>query len=40
MKKFVIGIALGAAAGLVLSEIPTVKNIMQKGKKKVEKMTK
>lgn len=40
MKKFAIGIALGAAAGLILSEVPCVKNALEKGKKKIEKMTK
>ena len=40
MKKFLIGIALGAAAGMVISEVPAVKKMMDKGKKKVKNMTK
>lgn len=40
MKNIIIAMALGAAAGLVLSEIPAVKNFMEKGKKEVKKMVK
>lgn len=40
MKNIIIGMALGTAAGLVLSEIPAVKNLLQKGKKKAEKAMK
>ena len=40
MKKLLIGIALGAAAGLMVSEIPEVRQVLDKGKKKVNKMTK
>ena len=40
MKKLLIGMALGAAAGMVISEIPAVKKMMDKSKKKVKNMTK
>jgi len=40
MKKLIIGMALGTAAGLLLSEIPTVKNMVEKGKKTIEKKMK
>ena len=40
MKKLLIGIALGAAAGLVVSELPEVRKVLDKGKKKVKNMTK
>lgn len=39
MKKFIIAMALGAAAGMVLSEIPSVKKMMDKGKKKVKNIS-
>ena len=40
MKKLLIGIALGAAAGMVVSELPQVRQMLDKGKKQVKKMTK
>ncbi len=40
MKKLLIGMALGAVAGIALCEVPQVKNLMNKGKKKVKEMTK
>ena len=40
MKKLLIGIALGAAAGMVISEMPAVRKMLDKGKKKVKNMTK
>lgn len=40
MKKLFIGIALGTAVGLVLSEAPAVQKLMEKGKKKIDKMSK
>lgn len=38
MKKVLIGIALGAVAGMLVSEIPEVKGFIKKGKKKVKNM--
>lgn len=40
MKKLLFGIALGAAVGMVVSEIPAVKQVLSKGKKKVKNLTK
>ena len=40
MKKLLIGLALGAAVGMVVSEIPQVKQVLNKGKSKVKNMTK
>ncbi len=40
MKKLLIGMALGAAAGMIVSEIPQVQKMLNKGKKKVKEMTK
>ena len=40
MKKILIGLALGAAVGMVVSEIPKVRQALDMGKKKVSKMTK
>lgn len=40
MKKLLIGLALGAAVGMVVSEIPQVQQALNKGKKKVKDMTK
>ena len=40
MKKLLIGIALGAAVGMVVSEMPQVKQILNKGKKKVQNLSK
>lgn len=40
MKKLLIGLALGAAVGMVVSEIPQVQKLLNKGKKKVKDMTK
>ena len=36
MKKVLIGIALGAVAGMIIGEIPAVKGVIKKGKKKVK----
>lgn len=38
MKKLIIGMALGTAAGLLLGECSMVKNAMSKGKKKIKSM--
>jgi len=40
MKKLLIGIALGAAVGMVVGEIPQVKKVLDKGKKKAKNLTK
>ena len=40
MKKLLIGMALGAAVGMVVGELPQVKQMLNKGKKQVKKMTK
>ncbi len=40
MKKLLIGLALGAAAGMIASEFPQVQKLIGKGKKKVKEMTK
>ena len=40
MNKILIGMALGAAVGLAVSEIPQVKEMMKKGKKKVKDISK
>ncbi len=40
MKKLLIGLALGAAAGMIAGEIPQVQKLLNKGKKKVKEMTK
>ncbi len=40
MKKILIGMALGAAAGMIISECPSVKQMLDKGKKKVKNLTK
>ncbi len=36
MKKILIGLALGAVAGMLVGEIPEVKGFIKKGKKKVK----
>ena len=40
MKKLLIGIALGAIAGMIVGEMPEVQNLMQKGKKKIKNLKK
>lgn len=40
MKKILIALALGTAAGLAVSEIPQVRQMLDKGKEKAKKMTK
>lgn len=40
MKKLLIGIALGAAAGMIVAEIPQVQKLLKEGKKKVKDITK
>ena len=40
MKKLIIGMALGAAAGLILSECGAVQGAINKGKKKLKNLTK
>lgn len=40
VKNLLTGMVLGAAAGLILAEIPAVKDFLNKGKKEVKKMTK
>lgn len=38
MKKLLIGMALGAVAGMLVGEIPQVKSFIKKGKKQVKNM--
>ena len=38
MKKLLIGMALGTVAGMLIGEMPEVKNVLKKGKKKVKNM--
>lgn len=38
MKKILIGLALGAVAGMLVSEIPEVQGVIKQGKKKVKDM--
>lgn len=40
MKELLMGVVLGTAAGLVIGEIPAVKNFVNKGKKEVKKLSK
>ena len=40
MRNFIIGLALGATAGLAMSQIPKVKQAVAKGQKKVKELTK
>ena len=40
MKKLVIGVALGVIAGMALSEVPQVKQMLGKGKRKLKDMSK
>ena len=40
MKKLLIGLALGAAVGMVVSEMPQVHKMLDQGKQKVKDMTK
>lgn len=40
MKKLLIGMALGAAVGMVVSELPQVKQMLNRGKKKVKELSK
>lgn len=40
MKNLLIGMVIGAMAGIVLAEVPAVKNFVQSGKKKLKKMLK
>lgn len=40
MKTLLIGMALGAAVGMVVGEIPQVKQMINKGKKKVKNLSK
>ena len=40
MNKLLIGIALGAAVGMVVSQIPQVEKALDKGKKKVKDLSK
>ncbi len=40
MKQLLIGIALGTAVGMAVSEMPAVKEMLSKGKKKVKDLTK
>lgn len=39
MKKFIIAMTLGTVAGVLISEIPAVKSLIKKGKRKVKDMT-
>lgn len=36
MKKLLIGLALGAVAGMVIGEMPEVQTLFKKSKKKVK----
>lgn len=38
MNKILVSLALGAVAGMLVSEIPEVKGFIKKGKKKVKNM--
>ena len=40
LKRLLIGIALGMATGIVVGNMPEVKSLVNKGKKKVNQMTK
>ena len=40
MKKFFMAVALGTAMGLLIIEVPAVKDMVAKGKKKVKNLTK
>lgn len=40
MRRFIAGLAIGAAAGLAASRIPKVKQAMAKGQKKVKELAK
>lgn len=40
MKKLVIGVALGVIAGMALSEVPQVKQMLGNGKRKLKDMSK
>lgn len=40
MKKLLIGVALGAIAGILVGEMPEVQSFMQKGKKKLKNLKK
>ncbi len=40
MNKLILGMALGACAGLLISEIPEVKKYLDKGKKKMQNIAK
>ena len=40
MKRLLIGMALGVATGMIVSEIPQVQKMLNKGKKKVKEIAK
>ncbi len=40
MKSLFVGVALGMIAGMALSEVPQVKDMLGKGKRKVKDMSK
>ena len=40
MKKLIIGMALGTAAGLLLGECDMIQNAINKGKKKIKNLMK
>ncbi len=40
MRRFIIGLALGATAGLAISRIPKVNSALTKGQKKIKQLTK
>ena len=40
MRRFLTGLALGAATGLALGGIPKVKQAVTKGRKKIKELTK
>ena len=40
MKSLFVGVALGMIAGMALSEVPQVKDMLGKGKRKLKDMSK
>ena len=40
MRRFLTGLALGAAAGLAVGRLPKVKQAITKGRKKIKELTK
>ena len=40
MNKLLVGVMLGVATGLVVSQVPEIKDLLAKGKKKVKQLSK